>query len=137
MATMNFVELYIYILYYEIYDYRYINYYNNVFLFYCSYTLIIEAADMVGTLPARTGTVTITIDVDDLNDNVPEWGGATYHLTPFVGYDVSLSEDIAAGSIAIDIDATDADIDDNARLSYDIVSGNDDLHFTIDPDFGV
>ena len=95
------------------------------------YTLIIEASDS-----ALIGTVTITIAVDDENDNTPEWSGATFHLAPFVGYDVTASEDIPAGTIVIDTDATDADIDDNARLTFNIVSGNDDNHFTIDPDSG-
>ena len=98
--------------------------------------MIIEASDTVGVDPALVGTVTITIAVDDENDNTPEWSGATFQLAPFVGYDVTASEDIPAGTIVIDTDATDADIDDNARLTFNIVSGNDDNHFTIDPDSG-
>ena len=94
---------------------------------------MIEAADVVGSLPARTGTLTITVNIGDLNDVTPAWVG--HQLAPFVGYDVTVSEDLPVGSQVLDIDATDADIGHNGRLTFAIttVSGN----FTIDPDYGI
>ena len=97
------------------------------------YILHIVAID--GGVPPLSSTLSLTVQIEDVNDNSPEWVG--HQLTPFFGYDITKAEDLALGSVVIDIDATDADIDFNAMLTFTITSGNTAGHFRLDPDSGI
>ena len=84
------------------------------------YTLIVLATDNGST--KRTGTATITVNVDDLNDNDPVITGT---------YTASIPEDLLFGTEVFAIVATDADRDENARLQYSL-TGGDNGDFQID-----
>ncbi|XP_072112240.1 protocadherin Fat 4 [Mobula birostris] len=76
--------------------------------------------------PALTGTGTITLIVDDINDNVPVFAFKTYHaVTP---------ENAPTGTDVLLVNATDADEGVNAVVSYSLVGGNS--KFSINPSTG-
>jgi protocadherin-16/23 len=75
-----------------------------------TYRLKIVALD--GGSPPRTGTLTVNIHVQDLNDNPPLFGKQRYFT--------SVSEDLAPGSSVLKVAANDADDGDNARVTYSI-----------------
>ncbi|KAL3879715.1 hypothetical protein ACJMK2_032001 [Sinanodonta woodiana] len=72
------------------------------------YQLTIEATD--GGFPQRTGTLTVNITVSDTNDNPPLFTQNTYNIT--------LPENSKLYTQILILSATDADIGENARLSY-------------------
>ncbi|XP_023190165.1 protocadherin-23 [Xiphophorus maculatus] len=74
------------------------------------YTLTIEAFD--GGIPARTGTVQVDIRVLDENDNPPVFNQSEYHS--------SVREDAPIGSIVSQVLASDSDLGDNSRITYEI-----------------
>ncbi|XP_041641522.1 protocadherin-23 [Cheilinus undulatus] len=75
-----------------------------------SYRVIIEAFD--GGIPARTGTLQVNIKVLDENDNPPMFNQTEYH--------VSLPEDAAVMSAVCQVHATDLDLGENSRITYEI-----------------
>jgi hypothetical protein len=77
----------------------------------------------------NTGVVTVTVVVDDVNDNTPAITG-----TP---YDKSISEFTPVNFIIFDIDATDLDVGVNAQLTYTIALWNTDSDFKIDSGSGI
>ena len=79
--------------------------------------------------PARNSTADVIINVDDVNDNPPIFNQSFY--------EVKVSEAQAVGTTLFRVAATDKDIDDNARLRYDITSGNDLDCFEVNPTTGV
>jgi cadherin EGF LAG seven-pass G-type receptor 1 len=79
--------------------------------------------------PNRTGEVIVTISVVDLNDNNPRFINEPYAASVF--------ENSTTGTTVIIIAATDPDINQNARLTYNITGGDDSDQFTIDPSTGV
>ncbi|KAK2158072.1 hypothetical protein LSH36_178g06015 [Paralvinella palmiformis] len=89
------------------------------------YNLVILAVDMGTTV--RTGTATVTVIVNDLNDNTP--------VISSQPYDTSIYENVAVGTTVHSIAATDADLDLNARLTY-VITGGDGGQFKVDPDTG-
>ena len=90
-----------------------------------SYTLTIEATD--GGVPQQTGTATITVLVNDLNDNNPVISAT---------YDMTVAEDTPLRTIVHQIAATDADTGVNDDVQYTINSGNTGSAFTINADSG-
>lgn len=74
------------------------------------YTLTIEAFD--GGIPARTGTLQVNIHVLDENDNPPVFNQTEYHT--------SVHEDAPVMSAVCQVQATDYDLGDNGRLTYEI-----------------
>ncbi|XP_074924111.1 protocadherin gamma-B1-like isoform X1 [Chelonoidis abingdonii] len=70
--------------------------------------LILTAVD--GGEPQRTGTAQIWINVTDANDNLPVF---TQEL-----YKVSLRENAPAGSLVLQVKATDNDTGSNAQICY-------------------
>ncbi|KAH9525569.1 hypothetical protein Btru_001725 [Bulinus truncatus] len=68
----------------------------------------------------------INIQVDDVNDNPPKFSQDIY--------DITLKYDIKIGQILIQVNATDADMKDNAKLKYSLLSGGE--YFTIDENTG-
>ncbi|XP_036985754.2 protocadherin Fat 4 isoform X1 [Artibeus jamaicensis] len=76
--------------------------------------------------PALTGTGTINVIVDDVNDNVPTFASKLYLTT--------IPEDAPTGTDVLLVSASDADASTNAVISYRIIGGNS--QFTINPSTG-
>lgn len=74
------------------------------------YSLTIEAFD--GGIPARTGTLQVNIHVLDENDNPPVFNETEYHA--------SVPEDAPLMSAVCQVRATDLDLGDNGRVTYEI-----------------
>lgn len=91
------------------------------------YVLNIIAVD-AGTTK-RTGTATLTVNVGDLNDNDP------YFLD--LPYTRNLYENATVGSTVFDVNANDKDSYNNGKLQFEIVSGNTNFDFTLDPNNGL
>jgi len=84
------------------------------------YRLMLLAYD--GGFPVNSGSVTIIIDVEDVNDNSPMFEQSVYH--------VKVSESTAIGSVLLTPSASDADSGHNGRLKYRLSSrgqGRDDF----------
>lgn len=79
--------------------------------------------------PARNATADVVIHVDDVNDNPPVFNQTFY--------EVKVSEAQMVGAALVRVTATDKDYDENAKLSYDITSGNDLDCFEVNPTTGV
>ena len=73
-----------------------------------TYSLIIVAED--GGSPALTGTMTVSISIDDTNDNAPVFTQTTYNVT--------INETIARYSEILTLSATDADLGINGEIQY-------------------
>lgn len=74
------------------------------------YSLTIEAFD--GGVPPRTGTLQLRIHVLDENDNPPVFNQTEYHA--------SVPEDAPLMSPVCQVHATDLDLGDNGRITYEI-----------------
>lgn len=74
------------------------------------YSFTVEAFD--GGIPARTGTLTLNVQVLDENDNPPIFNQSEYHA--------SLLEDAQLMSIVCKVHATDLDLGENGRVTYEI-----------------
>lgn len=96
------------------------------------YILIIEAQDQSMNLTERlSSTLTVKIILLDVNDNAPVF------VTPNSdGTEVILNESDLNGRNIIHILATDKDADENGRISYSIVSGNEGGFFSLDSNNG-
>ncbi|XP_064581301.1 protocadherin gamma-B5-like isoform X3 [Zonotrichia leucophrys gambelii] len=73
-----------------------------------SFELVLTAVD--GGEPARSGTVLIRINVTDANDNPPVFSKTLY--------EARVAENLPAGSLVLQVRATDADTGSNGRVSY-------------------
>ncbi|PIK40876.1 putative cadherin-23 [Apostichopus japonicus] len=82
-----------------------------------TYTLRVVAMDSLIGGVQRNSTVTINIDVTDVNDNGPQ-----FTQNPYPGQ--SVPEDIEAGVPIIQVSTTDEDTDENAGVVYQIIQGN-------------
>lgn len=78
--------------------------------------------------PAQTGSLTLTITLDDVNDNDPVISGT---------YDTTISEYTSVNTIVFTITATDADDGVNSALQYSFVSGNTNSDFSIEQNSGI
>ncbi|KAL2082875.1 hypothetical protein ACEWY4_020648 [Coilia grayii] len=87
------------------------------------YLLKVRALDN-GT-PRRFTDHSVTINVLDVNDNVPVVQSPR-------GYNVSVNENVGGGTSVLRVVATDRDIGRNAMLFYYITGGNQDLTFRMD-----
>ena len=88
--------------------------------------LRVRATDM--NSPAETATLTLTINVDDVNEHAPAFAQSAYTA------EISESRTAADGTI-LEITATDADGTNNA-VTYSITAGDPDDLFFIDPNSG-
>uniref|UniRef100_A0A2K6SJR2 FAT atypical cadherin 4 n=1 Tax=Saimiri boliviensis boliviensis TaxID=39432 RepID=A0A2K6SJR2_SAIBB len=86
------------------------------------FVLTITATDSGS--PALTGTGTINVIVDDVNDNVPTFASKSYFTT--------IPEDAPTGTDVLLVNASDADTSTNAVIR--IIGGNS--QFTINPSTG-
>ncbi|KAG7251643.1 hypothetical protein CRUP_000345, partial [Coryphaenoides rupestris] len=88
--------------------------------------LTVRAID--GGIPALSRDVTVSIDVIDLNDNAPIFTKTLYEVT--------VNELAPRGHFITQVQASDADSSDSEKLSFSIVSGNEDQSFAMDKNTG-
>ncbi|KAM9769368.1 protocadherin-23 [Menidia menidia] len=74
------------------------------------YVLTVEGFD--GGVPARTGTLQVSVRVLDENDNPPVFNQTEYHA--------SVREDAPVPSVVCQVQASDRDLGDNGRITYEI-----------------
>ncbi|KAM7042520.1 uncharacterized protein M8220_007689 [Acridotheres tristis] len=93
-----------------------------------SFDFLLTAVD--GGEPARSGTVQIRVHVTDLNDNPPVFTKAVY--------EARVAENLPAGSLVLQVRATDADAGSNGRVSYSFsnVPGDISALFVVDSESG-
>uniref|UniRef100_A0A8C3TXA2 Cadherin domain-containing protein n=1 Tax=Catharus ustulatus TaxID=91951 RepID=A0A8C3TXA2_CATUS len=93
-----------------------------------SFELVLTAVD--GGDPARTGTVQVLINVTDANDNPPVFNKGVY--------EARVAENLPAGSLVLQVRATDADAGANGRVSYSFGNVPDGVHslFAVDSENG-
>uniref|UniRef100_A0A8C3U2Q5 Cadherin domain-containing protein n=1 Tax=Catharus ustulatus TaxID=91951 RepID=A0A8C3U2Q5_CATUS len=93
-----------------------------------SFELVLTAVD--GGDPARSGTVQVHINVTDLNDNPPLFSKGVY--------EARVGENLPAGSLVLQVRATDADAGTNGRVSYSFGNVPDGVRllFTVDSESG-
>ncbi|KAL4641609.1 protocadherin Fat 4 [Arapaima gigas] len=76
---------------------------------------------------AKTGYITVTIYVTDVNDNPPVFYPDEYFPT--------VQENVPSGTVVVRMNATDKDSGSNAVIAYAVQSSDSDL-FVIDPNTG-
>ncbi|NWT78258.1 PCDGH protein, partial [Lanius ludovicianus] len=93
-----------------------------------SFELVLIAVD--GGDPARSGTVQVRVNVTDLNDNSPVFSKSVY--------EARMAENLPAGSVVLQVQATDADAGSNGRVFYSFGNVPEAVRalFTIDNDSG-
>lgn len=89
-------------------------------------SLHIELAARDGGTPALTSKNTLTITITDVNDHTP--------VFDHTSYETSLLESTAVNTRFFALGASDADLNENGRISYVISEGNSDGKFGIFPD---
>ncbi|XP_059919417.1 protocadherin Fat 4 [Gadus macrocephalus] len=89
-----------------------------------SYLLLVTATDSGS--PPLSGTATVTVLVEDENDNVPLFSSSSFHT--------SIPEDAPTGSDLLLVSSTDADVGLNGVISYSLSGG--DGQFSINPSTG-
>ena len=91
------------------------------------YELITLATDR--GLPSKNTTCKVIIEVLDVNDHIPVFNESRYY--------VNVSEALDPGAVILQVHAIDKDAGNNARITYDITSGNDLQIFALDSESGV
>lgn len=87
------------------------------------YTLkVVQGAD-------NSSAVSVYVAVEDVNDNPPQ-----FHM---VKDSVSIPEDVPIGHSIAHLKGNDNDLPPNSDIIFDILSGNDEDIFKIDPDSGI
>ncbi|KAM4730337.1 cadherin-23 [Anableps anableps] len=94
-----------------------------------AYTLVVEAIDNGPAGSRRTGTATVFVEVQDVNDNRP--------IFLQNSYETSILETVARGTSILQVQATDADQGENGRVLYRIITGNNNNLFSIDRQSGL
>ena len=88
---------------------------------------IVVASD--AGVPSMSSSVTVTVNVGDVNDNSPTFDQAAY--------EASVSDRASRGQFVIAVQASDEDVTDRGRLTYAVVDGNVRQAFTVDSQTGV
>ena len=88
--------------------------------------IVIQATDASDVNP-MSSVVTVTVTVEDVNDNVPAFVPSSYR--------VHVREDLPVGAVVMTIVAEDADRGNNGAVRYSLLSGMDDK-FEIDREAG-
>ncbi|XP_056358444.1 protocadherin gamma-B5-like [Oenanthe melanoleuca] len=93
-----------------------------------SFHLVLTAVD--GGEPARSGTIQVLINVTDANDNSPVFSKSVY--------EARVPENLPAGSLVLQVRATDADAGSNGRVSYSFANVPDGVRllFSVDRESG-
>jgi protocadherin-16/23 len=92
-----------------------------------AYVLTVMARDRGD--PPLSSTISVNIDVQDVNDNSPEFNRSEYMT--------SINESAALQAVVTQVFAYDYDSGLNGRVEYQIISGNDYNNFEIDRDTGL
>ncbi|KAG0424080.1 hypothetical protein HPB47_000170 [Ixodes persulcatus] len=82
-----------------------------------------------GGIPQLSGTTTVAVQVEDINDNPPYFEGDTFF--------VNVPEEKDPPLEVFTLQAKDVDSGDNAVMKYRIIGGNDDAVFGMNEDTGV
>ena len=90
-----------------------------------SYQLNISAQD--GGSPPHYGFLLVNVSILDVNDNSPVFENGDYNET--------LSESVPPGTSVLQVQASDADIGENARITYYL--SESETQFAIDPVTGI
>ncbi|XP_026315594.1 cadherin-related tumor suppressor isoform X2 [Hyposmocoma kahamanoa] len=85
------------------------------------YILVAQAQD--SGHPSLSGTVTVYVNIIDLNDNAPVFDPMSFSN--------EILEDVIIGSSVVTISATDMDSGLNGKLHYSITSGDENQDFAI------
>ncbi|CAN9508289.1 unnamed protein product [Ophioblennius macclurei] len=93
------------------------------------YQLIVEANDQGKEPGPRSATAIVNISVEDENDNTPQFSEKRYV--------VQVPENVAVNTKVIQVEATDKDEGNNAKVHYSIISGNIKGQFYIHSPTGV
>ncbi|KAK7101763.1 hypothetical protein V1264_020094 [Littorina saxatilis] len=96
-----------------------ISYSDNTF-----FSLSVIATDQAGP-NSLTGSVTVTVHVTEVNDHVPSF--------QHVAQEVSIPESSVVGSVVTVLLPRDDDLQDNGKVTCDIIGGNQAGKFSIDP----
>ncbi|XP_060705902.1 cadherin-6-like [Hemiscyllium ocellatum] len=80
------------------------------------YQVIIQAKDMGGQMGGLSGTTSVNITLTDVNDNPPRFPQSLYQM--------SVKESSPEGGTVGRIKAYDADIGENAEITYHIIDGD-------------
>lgn len=91
-----------------------------------SYTLTVHAID--GGFPIRSSSVSVFIEVLDVNDNAPNFIELPYSAT--------VNEDVAIGFVVFQPSVSDRDSSSNAKLYFSITAGNSLSKFRINESTG-
>jgi hypothetical protein len=91
-------------------------------------TLTIQAADQPDIGTVKTATMVLQIEITDVNDQDPVF------TLPISGQTVP--EDASVNTLITQLEATDQDLGDNAKISYSITGGNSLGFFDINTDSG-
>lgn len=91
------------------------------------YNFVVQATDSGS--PGQSSGVTVTVLVNDTNDNPPSFNQPLY--------EAYVNELAPMGHFVTCVQASDADISDFGRLRYSILSGDDRMNFLMDPETGV
>ncbi|XP_049455634.1 cadherin-23 isoform X4 [Epinephelus fuscoguttatus] len=94
-----------------------------------AYTLVVEAIDNGPAGSRRTGTATVFVEVQDVNDNRP--------IFLQNSYETSILESVPRGTSILQVQATDADQGENGQVLYRILTGNSNNLFSIDRQTGL
>ena len=87
------------------------------------YSFRAVATDRAGASGALSASVPVTITLSDVNDSPPRFDKSTYHE--------DVDEDVGVPRTIVTVEAKSDDLGDNARIFYNIDSGNDDGTFGI------
>uniref|UniRef100_A0A087YAM8 Cadherin-23 n=1 Tax=Poecilia formosa TaxID=48698 RepID=A0A087YAM8_POEFO len=104
-----------------------------------AYTLVIEAIDNGPADSRRTGTASVFVEVQDVNDNRPIFLQNSYETSVLetVPIRTSILQQSDPPAIYIQVQATDADQGENGRVLYRIITGNNNNLFSIDRQSGL
>nr|XP_040035260.1 cadherin-23 isoform X6 [Gasterosteus aculeatus aculeatus] len=94
-----------------------------------AYTLVVEAIDNGPAGSRRTGTATVFVEVQDVNDNRP--------IFLQNSYETSILESVPQRTSILKVQATDADQGENGKVLYRILTGNSNNLFSIDNQTGL
>lgn len=91
------------------------------------YNLTVMAVD--GGTPSLTSSALIMVTISDENDSPPTFSAPLYA--------VSIRENLPPGTPVIRLNATDADIGLNSKLTYHVLTSSPSLHFSLELSTGV
>ncbi|KPI92843.1 Cadherin-related tumor suppressor [Papilio xuthus] len=89
------------------------------------YILNISARD--GGSPPKYGYLQVNVTILDVNDNPPIFDQSDFS--------VSLNESVPPGTVVLKVTATDSDLGDNSKITYEVT--DTEKQFAVDPESGV